>query len=169
MSATLNPAVKTKRVTTRSSESIFRKSIDPMLDFRWAQPQCLENAARCLASIAQDAAFTQHGSGLYPVSRLPLNQRARRTSSTCSPGSLDPPLDVETELLWCVLLPLAGDVPTTQDKKKPRVFEPASSANVRQPVSGGAAAVHLSWSGEDGSRQLESCCGLKRAFLTPAR
>ena len=55
-----------------------------------------------------------------------------------------------------------------QVTKKPRVFEPASSAYVRQPVSGGAAAVHLSGSGEDGSRQLESCCGLKRAFLTPA-
>ena len=59
-----------------------------------------------------------------------------------------------------------GDVPTTQVKKKPRVFEPASSAYVHQPVSGVAAAVHLSGSGEDGSRQLESCCGLIRAFLT---
>ena len=55
-----------------------------------------------------DLAFTQHVSGPYPVSRLPPSQRARRTSSTCSPGSFDPPLDVENELLWCVTLPLAG-------------------------------------------------------------
>ena len=128
-----------------------------------------ENSRRCLASIApiwrshSTSAARTSFLGSHQVSALEGRRRPAALGLLIHPSTLKPNLcgACRSRSLETVL--------TTQVKKKPRVFEPASSAYVHQPVSGVAAAVHLSGSGEDGSRQLESCCGLKRAFLTPAR